>query len=190
MKPYFVRTELDEAFYQRHLRPRFPAEIFDVHVHVNLPEHLAAVPESRWLTDWALESGHLLPCEDALACARELYPDVNYSITGFPWPIREADLVQNNAYLARTQREGKLTALMAVRPEWPAAEVERTLVEGGFFGFKPYPDMLSGVKGAEMSIFDFLPHEQWRLLDRYKKAVMLHLPRRGRFADDDNVREL
>lgn len=45
-------------------------------------------------------------------------------------------------------------------------------------------------KGAEVSIFDFFPHEQWELLNRYKKAVMLHLPRKGRIADDDNIREL
>jgi predicted TIM-barrel fold metal-dependent hydrolase len=190
MKPNLVRTETDEAFYQEHLRRRLPQSIFDVHVHLNLPEHIAAVPETRWLSDWALESGHLLPYDDACTCAKVLYPDLEYSIAGFPWPIREADMRQNNAYLATLRRQGKLAPFMAVRPEWPAAEIEQTLIEGRFVGFKPYPDMVSGVKGAEMSIFDFLPHEQWQILDRHKKAVMLHLPRRGRIADDDNIREL
>jgi len=190
MKPYFTRTALDEDFYQEHLSPRLPSSIFDVHVHINLLEHIEAVPESRWLSDWALESGHLLPCEDAYACAAELYPDVEYTIAGFPWPIREADMTQNNTYLARLRGQGKLTPFMTVRPEWPVAEIEQTLVDGGFVGFKPYPDMVSGSKGAEMSIFDFLPHGQWEVLNRHGKAVMLHLPRRGRLADDDNVREL
>jgi predicted TIM-barrel fold metal-dependent hydrolase len=46
------------------------------------------------------------------------------------------------------------------------------------------------VKGADLSIFEFFPHEQWALLDKHKKAVVLHLPRKGRIADKDNVREL
>lgn len=190
MEPYFTKTAHDERFYRKQLLPRLPSSIFDVHVHINLPEHIAAVPESRWLSDWALESGHLLPCEDACACAKELFPDVEYTIAGFPWPIREADMVQNNAYLAELHRQGKLTPFMTVRPEWLAAETEAILVEGGFVGFKPYPDMVSGIKGAEISIFDFLPHEQWQILNRHQKAVMLHLPRRGRLADADNIREL
>ena len=50
--------------------------------------------------------------------------------------------------------------------------------------------MVSGEKGASITIFDFLPHPQWEILDKYKKAVMLHLPRPGRLPDDDNIREL
>jgi hypothetical protein len=71
-----------------------------VHVHLNLLEHVAMVPEERWRTDWALESGHLLP------------------------------------------------------------------VEGAFVGFTPYGDMVSGVKGADLGIFDFLPRRQLEIMDR------------------------
>ncbi len=74
-RPYFEKTSLDVRFYEEHLWPRLPPRIFDVHVHLNLPEHVAMVPEERWRSDWALESGHLLPVEDAYACARELFPE-------------------------------------------------------------------------------------------------------------------
>jgi predicted TIM-barrel fold metal-dependent hydrolase len=50
--------------------------------------------------------------------------------------------------------------------------------------------MVSGMNGVDISIFDFFPRVQWEILDRYKKIVMLHIPRRNRFADDANVREL
>jgi predicted TIM-barrel fold metal-dependent hydrolase len=50
--------------------------------------------------------------------------------------------------------------------------------------------MVSGVKGAELSIFDFVPKEQWRIADRHSGAVMLHLPRALRIADPENIREL
>lgn len=190
MQPYFDRTELDAGFYKHWIRPRLPSAVFDVHVHLNLPEHVARVPESRFLSDWAMEIGHLLPVDDAYACARELYPDTTYEIAGFPWPIREADLVANNAYLARLRRDGRLSPFMVVKPEWPVDEIEATLVDGRFVGFKPYPDMVTGVKGADINIFDFLPRVQWEILNRHRKAVLLHLPRKGRLADDDNIREL
>jgi predicted TIM-barrel fold metal-dependent hydrolase len=81
-------------------------------------------------------------------------------------------------------------ALMAIRPEWPAEEVEQVLLEGGFAGFKPYPYMAAAEKGAEVSIFDFLPHEHLALAERHHKVVLLHLPRRGRLADPLNIREI
>jgi predicted TIM-barrel fold metal-dependent hydrolase len=159
-------------------------------MHLNTDEHIRNVPPSRWLSDWALEAGHLLPAEDALECAGELYPAASYRIAGFPCPIREADLRSNNSYLAGKRQELGLSPFMCVRPEWDVAEIEETLLEGGFVGYKPYPDMVSGTKGADISIFDFFPHEQWRILDRYGKAVVLHLPRKERFASDENVKEL
>ena len=190
MQPYFERTSRDVQFYEEFLRPRLPDAIFDSHVHLNLPEHVAAVTEERVSSDWALECGYVLPCEDAYACVRELYPDSQYSIAGFPWPIREADLEANNAYLADLSGQGLLSPFMCVRPEWPVEKIEGTLLDGQFVGFKPYADMLTGVKGADVSIFDFFPHEQWQILDRHQKAVVLHLPRRDRIADEDNVQEL
>jgi predicted TIM-barrel fold metal-dependent hydrolase len=190
MKPYFVLRERDREFYREHIEPRLPGRIFDAHVHVNLPEHIAMVPPARWLSDWALETGHLLPVPDAYACALELFPGADYSINAFPWPIREADLESNNAYLSREQAKGKISALMCVKPGWDPEAVERDLLEGKFRGFKPYPDMVSGTKGADMSIFDFIPTWQWAILERHRRAVMLHIPRKGRFADSDNIREL
>lgn len=190
MLPYYEYTEFDVNFYKMFLRSRIPSKIFDVHVHINLPEHIEKVPAERWLSDWALECGRLLPCDDAYACARELFPETEYSIAGFPWPIREADIEGNNNYLAEMRKKGKCSPFMTVNPGWDPESIEETLIKDGFAGFKPYPDMVTGVKGADVSIFSFLPHEQWEILNRHKKAVMLHLPRKGRFSDDDNVREL
>ena len=190
LNPYFRRTMLDAAFFDQHLKDRLPTRIFDAHVHLNLPEHVSAVPQERWLSDWALECGHVLPVEDAYQCADELFPGIEYSIAGLPLPVKEADLEANNRYLAGEQSHGRIVAFMGVKPEWDPEEVERGLIENGFVGFKPYPDMVSGAKGEDIGILDFLPPRQWEVLDRCGKAVMLHVPRRGRLADDANVREL
>jgi predicted TIM-barrel fold metal-dependent hydrolase len=190
VKPYFERTDVDARFHAEHLRDRLPRRIFDAHVHMNLPQHVRDVPRERVLSDWAMECGYILPVEDALLCAAELFPGIDYSIAGFPFPIREAHLEESNLYLAQKQSQGLIRAFMCVRPEWDPEEVERQLVENDFAGFKPYPDMVAGSKGAPISIPEYIPPHQWEILDRHGKAVMLHIPRAGRLADDDNVREL
>ena len=79
---------------------------------------------------------------------------------------------------------------MSVRPEWSAEYCEQTLHEGGYLGFKPYPFMRSETEDDDISIFDFMPKHQLEVLNRNKKALLLHLPRHGRLPDDDNIREL
>ena len=190
MQPYFTLTENDRGFYRKYLQSRLPSKLCDIHVHLNLQEHVSMVPEQRWRSDWAMEIGHVLPVDDALACGEELFPDSNYSLNGFPMPVKEADLRENNRYLAEEQRQDKLTAFMCIMPDWSDKEIERGLVEDGFLGVKPYPDMVSGKKGADIGIFDFMPPNQWDIVSRHRKAVMLHLPRKERLPADQNVKEL
>jgi hypothetical protein len=190
MQPYYTLMEHDKAFYREILQPRLPSQLYDIHVHLNLQEHVAMVPQERWLSDWAMEIGHVLPVNDALACTEELFPQSRYHINGFPMPVKEADLRSNNSYLAEQQRQNKLSAFMCIMPEWKDEEIERGLEEEGFLGVKPYPDMVSGVKGADIGIFDFMPPNQWEILNRHKKVVMLHLPRKDRLPADGNIQEL
>jgi predicted TIM-barrel fold metal-dependent hydrolase len=164
--------------------------MYDIHVHVNLKEHVHMVPEKRWLSDWAMEIGHVLPVDHALACAAELFPDAQYGINGFPMPVKEGDLRASNRYLSEESRRRKLTAFMCIMPDWDNSELERGLSEDGFYGVKPYPDMVSGEKGADIGIFDFMPPGQWEIVNRYKRTVMLHLPRKDRLPADQNIEEL
>jgi uncharacterized protein len=188
--PRYQRTDLDEQFYQEKLKPRLPETIFDVHVHINLPEHVTQVPPERFQSDWALQTGSILTCEDAHRIAEDMFPGIRYSIAGFPWPVREADLKANNDYLAQMKRLGWLSPFMVVKPEWDTHEVEAVLLEGGFAGFKPYPDMVSGAKGAAIGILDFIPRAQWALLEKHRKTAVIHLPRAERLASKENVSEL
>jgi predicted TIM-barrel fold metal-dependent hydrolase len=190
MKPYYTLSERDTEFYREHLGPRLPSRMYDIHVHVNLQEHVDMVPEQRWLSDWAMEIGHVLPVDDALACAAELFPDSKYAINGFPMPVKEGDLHASNRYLAQESRRQKLTAFMCIMPGWDDLELERGLSEEGFLGVKPYPDMVSGVKGADIGIFDFMPPRQWEIVNSFKKTVMLHLPGKDRLPADQNIEEL
>jgi hypothetical protein len=133
-----------------------------------------------------------MTADEAMLYGKMLYPDSNVSFVGFPWPIKEADINANNAYLQQCRSTHEVIPVMCVRPEWNAENCEQQLVAGNFAGFKPYPDLVAqtGVKGPDVSIFSFIPHDLLRVLDKHKKALVLHLPRKGRFADIDNINEL
>lgn len=189
--PYFEKTALDAEYYDKFLKNHLPPKILDMHSHINLPEHVKNVPPSRIAGDWALQAGYKMTVEEAHFFAKELFPSVEYHFIGFPYPIREANIEENNHYISRCISNGTLTAgLMAVTPEMTESQVSTQLASEGFAGIKPYPDFVGNVKGAQINISDFLKpghlHAAWQA----KKCVILHLPRADRMADENNVREL
>ncbi len=190
MLPFFDYTEVDKKFYRDQIAPRIPPKIFDVHVHVFRREHVDMIPEEARKADWPSECAQVLTADDALACANELFPVTEYSFAGFPTASPEADTPGMNDYAAALGREGTCVPLMMVRPEWNQDYVEQTFLAGNFAGFKPYPGMIAGGSTGEVGIFEYFPHEQWDILERHRKAVMLHIGRKERFADENNIREL
>lgn len=186
--PEVVYTEIDSQFYDEFLKDRMPRKIWDFHIHLNLPEHIPEISEERLHSDWAFESGLILPCEKAAEYGKILFPDSEYTMTGFPWPVKEADLEANNQYLLEKKSEGMVHPFMAVAPWHERKYIEELLPY--FAGFKPYPDLVSNVKGAEISIFTFMPKWQLKILNQCKKTVVIHLPRKRRIADSKNIREL
>ncbi len=190
MYAYFHKTELDHDFYDRYLRDRLPGTIIDAHAHFNLPEHVAAITPETIAGDWALECGLIMTYEDACHYTRVMFPDKNWSFVALPWPLRDADTTANNAYVSSLSKEKKMRGLYTVRPEYNTEKIESEYIAGGFCGLKPYPYMASTVKGADVSIFDFMPHEQFELANRLHAPVLMHLPRAGRLPDPDNIAEI
>jgi predicted TIM-barrel fold metal-dependent hydrolase len=190
MYDYFHRTDLDEAFYANHLLPRMPREIIDAHAHFNLPEHVLNITKETIRGDWALECGLLMSYEDACAYYRTLFPDTIVHMTALPWPLREADTVANNQYVSKISKLPHTRGLMTIRPENDTTMIEASFTSGGFSGFKPYPYMASAIKGAEVSIFDFMTHDQFALANKLHAPVLMHLPRAGRLPAPDNVSEI
>lgn len=188
---YFHYTELDRSYYEEHLKDRLPQVILDSHSHLNLPAHVADVPPERLANDWALQYGMQMTAEDMAFYFGKFFPDKDVKCVSFPYPIKEAHMEANNAYVAQCAREGKIAhGLMCVKPEYSCEYIEQQVKELGFSGFKPYPDLVSGEKGAEIGIFQFFPHEQIALAERLGLPVVMHLPRAGRMPDENNIREL
>ena len=190
MYDYFHKTQFDEAYYEAHLKSRMPSIMIDAHAHFNLPEHVKNITPETIAGDWALESGLLMSYEDARVYYRTLFPDTGIYMTALPWPLREADTIGNNRYVAEIAKLPHLRGLMTIRPEFDVSTIEQTYRDGNFSGFKPYPYMASAVKGAEVSIFDFMPREQFALANNLHAPVLMHLPRAGRLPAPENVREI
>lgn len=198
MLDYFSKKERDFDFFNEHIAPRLPKELFDMHLHVTRPEDTAGISREAVDKDWALQCGYSMDVEDLRAYCETLWTDRRVSVTAFPFPVRGVDLRSANEYLARLLKdEENLTsnvavraAAMAVAPSFDADECEQQMLDHGFIGYKPYPDLVSGEKGAEIKIPDFIPDRYMKSLDKHKRAVILHLPRAKRIADPDNIKEL
>lgn len=190
MYAYFHKSELDSLFYDSHLRDRLPDTIIDAHAHFNLPSHVASITPEAIAKDWALECGLIMTYEDACHYSQVMFPHKQWSFVALPWPLRDADTKGNNDYISTLINNHALSGLYTVRPEFETAKIEENYLVGQFSGFKPYPYMASAMKGADVSIFDFMPHEQFELANRLQASVLMHLPRAGRLPDPGNISEI
>ena len=196
---------VDREVYEEEILPWLPPKIIDIHAHVALAEHLGPMTEERRRSNWAIEAGlaqsweelrsnlsALFPWRDALRQAQDAplreWPEVD--VLAFGVPFRETDFETNNSYVLKgaSDPRNRARALLLTRPEWEPSVIEEAMGRG-FIGIKPYPDLAPASDG-EPGIFDFLPHSHLDALNRLGGILMLHLPRKGRLADPDNIREL
>ena len=72
-----------------------------------------------------------------------------------------------------------------------AEDLEKNVIEGGFKGLKPYfCNARVGVNPSDAGIFDFIPHEHFKVADKHGLTVMLHISRRQRLKDELNIKQL
>lgn len=190
MYEYFKKNALDIEFYNNYIKNRLPDKIFDAHTHVNLPEHVVDITQEAIKGDWALECGLIMTYEDAKFYFKTFFPDKEIQNLMLPWPLKDADTKGNNMYISDLIKRENKHGLMTIRPEWDVEYIEKEFLKGRYCGFKPYPYFASAVKGADVSIYDFMPKEHFQMADKLKASVLMHLPRKGRLADDDNIKEI
>ncbi len=197
MLPYFEATKLDRAFYEKHINERLPHKIFDMHLHVTRPCDTTDVKQEQIDKDWAMQCGFRMDETDLADYMKTLWGNRDIFVNAFPMPIRGVDLDGANAHIGNLlalKKVGKhltfRTGEMAISPQMNPERCEEMMLKGNFLGYKPYPDLVSGEKGAEIRIPDFLPDAFMKSLDRHHRAVTIHLPRAGRIASPDNIREL
>lgn len=188
--PYFEYTDVDRRFFEERLDPHLPERIFDAHRHVQLPEHLdeSEEPFSRGSFPEGIAGPESV--EQARLGYEIMFPGRKVEMLAFGSPQSNVRAVENNAWVSE-QFEGSESAGLALnRPDWEPETILRELRRPAIIGLKPYERLNRAFEGGDASIFDFMPHHQLEVLDELGAWLTLHLPRKERLADRDNIEEV
>jgi len=184
-------TDLHSRIFREQIGPWLPPRMVDIHCHLSLRENCGPVSPERMKKMWAMEVGAHQTWEELQQTSNRLLPGIQLRFLAFGAPFREMDIHAENRYVLEVlrQAQGSVCGLYVVRPDESPAAVEKAL-ESGFLGLKPYPDLASGPEGGEPGVFDMIPGSLLGPLNDRRGILMLHLPRPGRLADEDNIREV
>jgi glutamate-1-semialdehyde 2,1-aminomutase len=106
-------------------------------------------------------------------------------------PIPEMDVDRNNEHIGQTIRNDPSAAgLMLVRPSDTAEQIRRTVLESRFVGLKPYFTFVHWKAQNDVLLDDMLTADHLSVADELGLIVMIHLPRKGRLADPENIAAL
>jgi len=189
-------TDVDRAFWRRHLEDWLPERIFDAHTHVQEPRfRLEEMTEEKRRQYWVNEVAEPIGAEDAARCYRTVFPARQVSCLAFGFPFLDFDIEATGASLQEECVRRGWFRLAVVRPQWPAEQVARELEMPNTLGVKVYyaligQDPTTRDKHLEASIFDFLPRHQLEVLDRRRAWVTLHVPKADRLGHPQNIAEI
>jgi uncharacterized protein len=201
MEPAFLNhvwnyTDVDRAFWRRHLADWLPQRIFDAHTHVNEPEFRLRTPtEEKRRQYWVNEVIEPIGADAAQRCYATVFPGRDVSCLCFGFPDLDYDIEQSNARLQSECVDRGLHCLAVVRPQWSADRLAEELDKPRVIGVKPYygligDDSATRDRHQEASIFDFLPHHQLDLLNERRAWVTLHVPKADRLEHPANIAEI
>jgi len=174
-------NEVDVQIWEQELAGFVPKRIFDVHTHLYPRESdLDLRPRPFPESDLALNA----------RCEATLLPGRDISRLAFPSPFARCDFEKANQFVAEEiRKDPRSGALMLVHPSMPANQVEATVTQLKFLGFKPYRRYCPG-DIDECRITDFMPEHQLAVASRYGLIVMLHLSMKKSIADPRNISEV
>lgn len=192
----FNYTDVDRAFWAKHLEDWVPQRVYDSHIHIiDQSYQLETVSEEMKKSYWVQELQNMLSADVAGHCYQTVFPGRDVCCTGFGWPFLGWEIEGSNEYVWTHLPAKKWNALAVVRPTWVAEQVEWLLSHPGVIGVKPYYSLIghdasSRDKYIEASIFDFLPHHQLEVLNDHKAWVTMHVPKADRLGHPENQRDI
>lgn len=178
-------TKDDLTIWREEIEELLPERIIDFHCHIWLRSHLPR--------GWSIESSEIpLPCDefpldDLIRIEHELFPGREVKSVCFGLPVGEIDMAENNAYVSRSSRRIGGHPLMMPPLDASVEELDEMVEEGGFIGFKPYWTFVRWKEREEVRIEDMVTEAQLEVANSRGLIILLHIPRRLRLADPDNL---
>lgn len=189
-------NEVDRAFWMEHLEDWVPQTIIDSHMHIVDPRfQIETITEEMRRDYWVCELSEMQSFESAERCWNIVFPDRKVSCVAFGYPSLGWEIEGTNLYISEETARRRQQGLALVRPTWVAEQVDWLLHLPGMIGVKPYYTLIGHDPSTrdrylESSIFDFLPHHQWEVLDQHGAWVTMHVPRAERLGHPENLREI
>ena len=189
-------TDVDRAFWAEHLEDWLPERIIDAHVHVDDPAcRLEEMTDEKRRQYWVAEVFEPMTADTLAHCDATVFPGRSVSHVAMGSPDLSFDIESDNEYVRSQCLDRGWGALSVLIPQWSAERVAEELDKPGVIGLKPYYALISHDpttrdKHIEASIFEFLPHHCLEVLNDRGGWVTLHVPKAGRLAHPDNIREI
>ena len=182
-----TKHERNMKIFREEIDAWLPERVLDFHVHVIAPE---AIPGDG---AYAV-CGHETKAYDLDELRRDLpevYPGRETAAVCFGHPYPHYDNAAQDRYLAENCDRRRFFPLRVYDTlEDDPEDVRRDLIEGRFYGIKPYLTFLRKEDPNEVEILEMLPDGIMRVIDELGLIVMLHIPRKGRLADAKNQEQL
>lgn len=192
----YTYNDVDRAFWAEHLEDWVPKQLIDSHVHSADPcFKVETITEEMRRDYWVNELSHGEEAQSLQESYATVYPGREVSCVAFAVPNLSWEIEGSNEDLMGKAVERGWHTLAVVRPTWRAEQIAWWLDHPGCIGVKPYYsligyDALSRDRYIEASIFDFMPHHQLEVLNDRKAWITMHVPKAGRLAHPDNIREV
>ncbi|MBL8027447.1 MAG: amidohydrolase family protein [Fibrobacteres bacterium] len=192
MGQLFEYKDIDRRFYEEKIADHLPSSFIDIHTHVWLTKHNEGREDGGRTVTWPSLVAAENPIEDLDETYRILFPGKRVIPLIFSsFLSRSEKFSVGNGYIDTVAKTANYPALLYGRPDWSSEVFEAELLKGTFCGTKVYLSLSDpSISRNNISIFDFLPHHQLAILNRYKKMVMLHVPRDKRIRDPLNVAQI
>lgn len=180
-------TPYDKEFYNEKLKDFLPDKFIDCHNHIWLKDFVTKHETASRACAWPEMVAKDNSVEDLMQTNLELFPGKEVIPVLYSHVNVCVDTAQSNKYVKECSEKYSLPALYVARPEQSTEEIEKHVLDGGFCGLKVYLEFAPWyIPSNEIRIYDFLPHEQLALADKYGWVVQLHVARPKRLADPLN----
>ena len=180
--------DYDKKVYEEELKDFLPKNIVDAHVHINKIEHCYDYQINN-PNKWVYRVGVYQEYEVLKETYENLFPDSN--VRSVLLGHVSGKLEQSNDYTSEIINKTGEVGLLCTSYDMTSDYLEEKVITGGFSGLKPYCDNCNpNVNAADADIYDFIPEEHFKLADKHGWRIILHISKRDRLKNPDNVKRL
>lgn len=187
---FFGIEDFDIKIYQQLIKDFLPENIIDSHIHLWKKENIIEKKMTPYNPFVDFECFPEFTINGLEKVATKIFQGKKYEGIFFGNPFKEIDIDGVNKYLLELGAKGYQVLYIPTYDDNLENQIFKEISKlKSFLGFKPYPK-LSNKIGGEVGIKDFLNSSVLEYANKENLAVMLHLPRKKRLADENNIMEL